>query len=162
MIQASNLHFPNNIVNVLYPKLDALDADLRTFMRPLRATDPVQAVGVYASDWNPDRNSHEIGSTFPGMPTLSTYTVTIQALIKDMDRERGLNVHALLSRMVRSMLYTDTTLRVTLSGLTSTLNGATERSQRWGVSRQKFLANQLGAEWLYLSTLEFWLETETR
>jgi hypothetical protein len=163
MIVADETQFPNNIVQVVAARSALIDTDLFVIKRPLRNTDPNQSIGVFASTWVPDDESKEmLGSAFAVQPTLSRYQISVQAFVKDMDEIRGLNTHAVLSRMVRSMLYTDNPLRVALSQLQSTLNGATEQSQRWGVSHQRFFANEIGGDWLYLSILEFWLETETR
>jgi hypothetical protein len=78
-----------------------------------------------------------------------------------MDEERGLATHSVLSKMVRSMLYRDDALRVGLLALSVVMNGSTERTKRYGVNRQNFVSNELSGSWLYLSTLEFQLETET-
>lgn len=162
MVAADNSIFPNNIVDLVATRTTLLDSELAVFKRPLRATDPNQSVGVTASVWTPNERSQEmIGQPLSTQPTLSRYGVTVQGFIRDMDEERGLNVHTVLSRMLRSMLYTDNALGVALSQLSSTLGPTTERSQRWGISQQRFFANEIKGEWLYLSILEFWLETET-
>jgi hypothetical protein len=161
MITADDTVFPNNIVELLALRSQLLDSDITVLKRPLRNTDPNQSIGITAAQWLPDENSREmLGAAFAVQPTLSRYTVSVQAFVKDMDETRGLNVHSVFSRIVRSMLYTDNPLRVGLSQLSSTLDGATERSQRWGITQQRFFSNELSGEWLYLSTLEFWLETE--
>jgi hypothetical protein len=155
--------FPMNVVKIVSLRSELLDSDLHVFQRPLRATDPNQSIGVIASLWNPDDESKEmLGQAFASQPTLSRYMISVQAFVRDMDKERGLNVHGVLSRMIRSMLYNDAPLRVALSQLSSTLNGVTEVSQRWGISQQRFFVNEIADEWLHLSILEFWLETETR
>ena len=163
MIVADENVFPNNVVELIAMRSQLLDEDLYVTKRPLRNTDPNQSVGVFGALWTPDDRSKEmLGQAFAVQPVLSRYTITVQAFVKDMDEVRGLNTHAVLSRMLRSMLYTDNPLRVALSQLSSVLGGVTERSQQWGITQQRFFANELGGEWLYLSTLEFWLETETR
>jgi hypothetical protein len=62
------------------------------------------------------------------------------------------------------MLYRDTPLRVGLSKLKVVdSQGATvESAQRWGVKTQNFLNQSTRSTYLYLSTLDFWLETEVR
>lgn len=163
MISADASVFPNNVVELVAMRAALLDADIKVLKRPLRNTDPNQSIGVYAGYWTPNDDTREmLGASFAVQPTLSRYVVTLQAFIKDMDEERGLATHATLSRLIRSMLYTDNPLRVALSQLSSTLNGMTETSKLWGVSQQRFHQNELGGEWLYLSNLEFWLETEIR
>jgi hypothetical protein len=48
-----------------------------------------------------------------------------------------------------------------LSQLSVQLNGVGERTLKWGVTAQRFLSNEIGDnEWLFLSTVEFWLDTE--
>lgn len=163
MINDTVAVFPNNAVNLIQTRAQALDTDLFVVRRPLRESDNLQSVGVFGSQWNPDDNSFEMKGVPSGRhePTLSHYLITVQAFVKDMDEERGLAVHSVLSKMVRSMLYRDNTLRVGLLALSVVMNGSTERAKRFGVNRQNFVSNELNGSWLYLSTLEFWLETET-
>jgi hypothetical protein len=155
--------FPNNAVSIIKDRAQALDADLFVVRRPLRETDNIQSVGVFGSQWNPQEGSYEIKGSPLGRhePTLSYYLITVQAFVKDMDEERGLATHSVLSKMVRSMLYRDDALRVGLLALSVVMNGSTERTKRYGVNRQNFVSNELSGSWLYLSTLEFQLETET-
>ena len=163
MITYDTTQFPNNIVEMVALRSQLIDTDLFIAKRPLRPTDPNQSIGVVASNWVPNDESKEmLGSAYAMQPPLSRYSVSVQALIRDTQQDRGLNVHSVLSRMIRSMVYTDTPLRVALSGLTSTLNGMTEHTQRWGVTQQRFFANEIGGDWNYLSILELWLETEIR
>lgn len=165
MIQPDDTQFPNNVVEITSTRFSLLDSDLHVVRRPLRNTDPNQSIGVYAADWMPNEDSKEfraLGDVHASTPTLSRYRIIIQAFVKDMDQERGLNVHSVLSRMIRSMLYTDAPLRDALTQLSATLDGATEKTKRWGITSQRFFSNDLSGDWLYLSILEFWLETETR
>lgn len=166
-ISATDAVFPNNAVDLIATRLQTLDEDptspLYVAKRPLRRSDPVQSVGVYASYWLPNENSYEmLGGTPPRhQPTLNSYTIAVEAFIKDMDEERGLATHSLLSAMVRSMLYADAPLLLGLRSLQVTIGACTERVQRCGVRTQRYAANELKGSFLYLSTLEYWLETET-
>lgn len=156
--------FPNNVVVLVHTRLQMLDTDLFIADRPLRPSDPNQCVGVYPQAWVPIEDSYELlGGVSPSSSeaTLSRYQVGIQAFIKDMDQERGVRVHSYLSTLVRATLYRDAGLRVGLAALSSTVNGVTERAKRWGVTQQRFLQNEIQGEWLYLSSCDFWLETET-
>lgn len=166
MITADEPVFPNNAIVVLSDRFKLLDSagDVAVLRRPLRDTDPNQSIGVYGSLWTPDQTSLEMkGMDSPGPqePTIQRYVLTIQGFVKDMDEERGLATHSVLSKMILAMLYRDVPLRVGLAELSTVLFGATERTTRWGVTTQRFLNNELDAEWLYLSTVECWLETET-
>lgn len=165
MITADQPVFPNNAVDLMAARFNLLDpaGDLQVFRRPLRDSDPLQSVGVFGTLWVPNEESMEIiGRPEPGPsePTLQRYSIAIQAFIKDADEERGLATHSVLSKMILAMLYRDQPLRVGLSALTASVLGVSERAKRWGVTTQRFLNNELNAEWLYLSTVECWLETE--
>ena len=162
-ITADPTVFPNNIISSLKPRIQAFDSDLYVTSRPLRDSDPFQSIGVFASLWGPEQDSLEIIGAPLGRqePTLQRYRVTIQVLVKNMDEEIGISEHATLSKMVRGMLYRDETLRVQLATLVWTDGLTTERAKRWGVVSQRFISNEIGGVWLYLSILEFWLETET-
>lgn len=164
MITADESVFPNNAVSLLKTRFDLIDPELEVFRRPLRNTDPVQSVGVFGTLWRPDEESYEIRdmpSPGPSEPTLQRYSMMIQALVRDMEEERGLIVHSVLATLLRSMLYRDNPLRVGLASLSSTLSGSTETTKRWGLGQTRYLSNEIRGEWLFLSTLEFWLETES-
>lgn len=166
MITDATLVFPNNVVDIIQTRTKLLDADLAVFRRPLRSTDPNQSVGIFATQWTPDDESHEMrgnalgGGSFND-PSLDRYLCAIQGFVKDMDEEVGLATHAVLSEMLRTMLYRDVPLRVGLSSLSTNLSGVSKRTTRWGISQQRYFSNEISGTWLYLSTLEFWLETET-
>ena len=155
--------FPNNAVAAIKTAMQSIDSDLRIYGRPLRKSDPAQSVGVYGLQWLPDEQSYEIGGGLrgPGEPTISQYLISVQAFVKDMDEERGLAVHSVLSKLIRTTLYRDPTLMLGLRSLTVTMSGSTERTQRYGTKIVRFLSNEIDGNFLYLSTLEFFLETET-
>lgn len=163
MITEDTLLFPQNVVAVLSNASALLDPDLSIFRRPLRDTDPVQSIGIFAAQWYPQEDSYEMrgGLAGPSEPTIDRYTITIQALVKDADEQRGLAVHSVLGKLVRTMLYRNPALRVGLSSLVTTTGESTERVTRWGVQTQRFHSNEISGSWLYLSTLEFWVETQT-
>ena len=163
MIDSTDLCFPNNVVSLVASRFGLIDPDLEVFKRPLRSTDPQQSIGVFASVWMPNEDSYEMNGSSPGRdePTLQQYVATVQAFIRDQDEERGFSTHTHMSKMIRTMLYRDEPLRVGLTGLSSSMMGSVERLQRWRVQNQRFNSNELSGNWLYLSTLELWLETET-
>lgn len=169
MIVATDAVFPNNIVALICNRFVMEDSDFFVSRRPLRATDPSQSLGVYASQWTPNEDSYEIKNKFlgsgpsigPNEPTLQDYIITIQAFVKDMDPERGLATHSVFSKIVRTMLYRDEPLRIGLASLSFSMDGSTERLLRWKVRNQRYHSNELQSNWLYLSTLELFAETET-
>lgn len=166
MLVVDEAVFPNNVVKWTSQAMKQIDPDIQVFKRALRNTDPQQSIGVFAQAWGPDPESLEmqaIGNPAPQMPTTQEYTLGVQAFVKDAEEERGLAVHAALSQRVRSVLYTDTNLQVVLGQLSVNLDGGwTESMRRWGVRTARYFSGEINAQMLYLSTLEFWIETETR
>lgn len=168
VIQANVDVFPVNVVNIIATRLRVLDPDIRIFKRPLRDSDGTQCIGVYPITWNPDESSMEmqgelLGAPLVGrhQPTLQRYIVGIQAFVKDTDEEQGIAIHATLSKMIRSLLYGDVPLAVGLNALSLTMNNSRERIQRRGIQVQRFLSNEVDGIFMYLSSLEYFVETET-
>lgn len=170
MISAEIPVFPNNVVEIVALGAQLIDDDPNTgievFKRPLRPTDPTQCVGVYGSLWTPQDDSIEMkglpfASPGPEEPTIQRYTLAIQGMVKDAEEDRGLFTHSVLAKLLRSMLYRDADVRVALSTLSVTMDGSSERTSRWGLGQARYLNNEIQGSWIYLSTLEFWLETET-
>lgn len=163
MIIADGTQFPYNAIDLMAVSFRTIDPELEVFKRPLRASDPVQSIGVFGSQWLPSEDSYEMKGAPAAIhePSLQQYLIGIQAFVKDTDEERGAATHATLSKLIRTMLYRDNTLRVGLRSLNSDLLGCQERTGRFGVRTQRYLSNELSGSWMYLSTIEFWLETET-
>lgn len=166
MITVSESIFPNNVVEVVAIPLDNIDPDITCFKRPLRNTDPQQSVGIHAQMWDPDPSSLEMlgaDNVHPQLPTLQTYTYGVQSFVKDGDEERGLAIHAMLANKVRSVLYTYEPLKVAFTSLSvSYENGQVEQLKRWGIRTARYFSGEIDSVNLYLSTLEFWVQTEIR
>lgn len=156
--------FPNNAVLLIQERFQNIDPDIMVFRRPLQPTDPVQCLSVYGTLWTPRQDSVELLGPQFGMattPTLQNYNITVQALIQDMDTERGLATHSVLSKLVRGVLYHDTPLRVGLGLLSSQMFNVTERFKRRDIVSQRFMSNEISGNWIYLSVLDLRIETET-
>lgn len=159
--------FPQNAILALADRLkvgipDISDLDptgKAVFTRPLRPSDPAVSAGVFALDWRPDE--YEIMGRPNGDPTVSTYQIAIQILVKHTDEQEGLSLHSETAKAVRSMLYRDAVLRVALTSLTESSLGATERALKWGVGQQRFANNEMNGTFLFLTTTELSLQTET-
>lgn len=166
MLDVDEAVFPNNVVKYVSLAMQQIDPDIAVLKRSLRNTDPMQSIGVFAQMWGPQPQSLEmqgIGYPAPQQPTLQEYTLGVQAFVKDSEEERGLAVHSVLAQRVRSVLYTDPNLQVIFEELSATLAGGwTESMRRWGVRTARYFSGEINAQMLYLSTLEFWIETETR
>lgn len=148
--------FPTAIVDALAEQLALTTGVGKVMRRPLRPTDPDQSIGVTASDWVP--NEQVIGQHDPAV---GTYLFAIQAFVKHADEEEGRDDHTDLAQAIRAMLYRDLGLRVRLASLSHSADGLIERVQRWGVRQQRYASNEVDGQFLYLSTTEFWVETET-
>lgn len=152
------LDFPNNVVMALANSYATLPGVELVALRPLRPADPNVSIGVLAVQWEPQ--SVEIGKS-PD-PAISRYTFAIMCSVRHGVEADGLAAHAYLSKRVRAMVYRDQPTRVRLQSLR--VDGSdtiTERTQRYGISRQRFMSNEARGNFMYLSTMEFWLETET-
>jgi len=166
MIEVTSSVFPTNVIEVIEIPLKGIDPDIQVFKRPLRNTDPQQSIGIFAQMWDPDEESFEmmgVDNAHPQMPTLQRYVYGIQAFVKDGDEERGLATHAYLAGSIRRVLYTFPPLRVALASLKVEFqDGSAEKLTRWGIRTARYFAGEIDGVNLYLATLEFWVETETR
>lgn len=158
--------FPNNVVEVLAVVLPGIDDEVTLQKRPLRPTDPNYSLGVYATIWQPNEDSYEIGhlgsgfDSGPNEPTVSTYQIGIQILVKDSDTARALAVGSLLNRRIRSVLYRNAALRLALASLYTTEDSVTERLKRWGIRSQRFMSNDIEGKFVFISVLDMFIETE--
>ena len=158
--------FPNNFVEILAIVLPGIDEECTLQKRPLRGTDPNYSLGVFATLWTPNEDSYEMGhlggGTQPGPnePTLSTYQIGVQVLVKDSDASRALAVSSLLNRRVRSVLYRNADLRLALAGLYTTEGSVTERLKRWGIRSQRYMSNDIEGTFVFISVLDMFIETE--
>lgn len=154
--------FPDSIGDELASALDnGFDGDYTIVRRPIRSGDPAQTIGIFAFDWTPTPGSAEMNSAHLKEPTLQTYTIRIQLLRKDADEVSGRASAALDTKILRTVLYRDSDLQVSLGQLTEDLLGSRERMQRWGLRNQRFFNNQVGAQFLFLTQTDFWAETES-
>lgn len=152
--------FPNNAAALIKSRLqDLYSDDLDIYGRRLKLTDNTKSVGIAPDLWVPDENSFEFKSL---EPTVSTYTIWIQCFVKNSDREEGTKEHSVLSKVIRTMLYRDSPLAVGLNQLSVTMMGATERIQKRGFRRAQYLSTELQGNWLFLNTMEYYIETETK
>lgn len=169
MITGEEVVFPNNVINGLEARFRQLWVDPEPDpsqatdikLRPLTREDRSETIGIYPALWTPDGGSMEMRGQTPGEPTLGRYLIMIQNYIKEGDRQRGAAKHSVFTMRTRNVLYRDAVLRGSLPGLSVTALGVTETLKRWGVQNQRYFSNELGGTWVYLSTLEFFIETET-
>lgn len=163
VIAATTANFPQNVIEVMVPRLRSLDADLAVLRRAIRPTDPVQSVGVYCDKITPNENSYEMrGLGAASIQSLATLTYRIQAYNKHSDEIEGLGINAELTERVRDMLYDDATFRIGLQPLTATRpNGKLKRLTRYMVKDTDYMQQQLAGDWTFLSVTTFEVEVET-
>jgi hypothetical protein len=142
--------------------LPAVDPDVVLLRRPLRGTDPPYSIGVYATLWTPDQESYEINPKMAPEPTLQEYQIGIQTLIKDGDPIRALRTASVLNKRVRGVLYRNAPLRVALGSLQVTDGTYVESFRRSGIRTQRYMSNDLEGAFVFISVIDFWIETETR
>lgn len=159
LITADTLTFPMNVCNVLAISMEGIDPDVKVYRRPLRTTDEAQSIAVVPVNWEPIvPQSIELGKR---EPTVQRYTIAIQAMIKDMEEMVGIARHSVLSARVRHMLYRDDNLALVLPMAGVTIGATTETLKRFGIESQQFMNNQVPrGGFVYLSTCEFWFETQ--
>jgi hypothetical protein len=132
------------------------------FRRPLIPKDPNRSVGIFSVEWSPVENSYEMGrSVSPGEPTLSRYAFRIQSYVKHTDREEAGRISTYDTKVIRTILYRDPALRVRLTALSEILFDVTERLQRYGVARQRFINNEISGTFIAFTSTELWVETES-
>jgi len=162
-IPSDTLVFPQNVCNILRIGLGVIDPDVVIHNRPLRTTDESEAISVVPIDWDPDDDSHELSRYTAPQPTIQRYTIAVQAMIRDMEEVRGIARHSVLSARVRHTLYRDPNIRLALPETKVSLDNGltTETLTRHGIAGQQFMNNQNPrGGFIYLSTLEFWFETQ--
>lgn len=161
MIDGTEPAFPNLPADLILDRFQDLWSDTDVKPRPLATTDRSETVGVYPAYWTPREDSFELMGRLPGEPTLGRYTLMIQCFIKDSDRERAGAKHSIMTSRTRNVLYRDAVLRIALPQLSVEYSGVTERLKRWGVQSIRYYSNELKGTWVFLSSLELWIETET-
>ena len=153
--------FPNNISAEIKKQILRHYPSDTVLLRPIRVGDPIRAWGVVAAIWEPDESSWELrGDSGPSSPTINRYHIGIQSFNQHMDSEEGLATAGAMAGFLRNMLSRDPIVRVALTSLTSTEFGFTERAKRFKVQGQRFVSNEIDGQFLFLTNLEFLVETE--
>lgn len=150
-----DLEFPLNFAKILRDRFEDQDEFSMVVARPLRPSDQDRMVGIFPTVWIPQE--FEIGQYDPAV---TRYMLAIQTMAKNATEEEGIAAHSKLAKKVRVMLYRDEDLRVQLGRLKTTDPVVTERVQRWGATNQRFLANEINGQFLFLAVTDLWLETE--
>ena len=92
---------------------------------------------------------------------MANYMIAIQAMIKAGNEEEGLAVHSVLSKRIRTVLYRDQALQVALQSLTVTDGSSLERFLRGTIRTQRYMNDEISGKFVYVSTVDYSIETET-
>lgn len=149
--------FPMNVVGELKIALTTHMTDHTVIERPLRYADPARSIGVFVVDAAPLSDTQQIGQR---EPTLTRYQYRIQNLVKHSDEVMGKAWFSLDAKSIKAVLYRDSQLTLRLAALVEEVLGTKETAKQWGVSRQRFLSNELRSQFVYLAQTDFWLESE--
>jgi hypothetical protein len=163
--------FPGNVIALIVARLQMLYPNTSIVKRKLRPGEQTQTIGVYPMQWGPDEDSYEIGSgnlvlgqtpSTANQPTIGIYLIGIQTLVLDSDEESGILTHNVMSNAIRSLLYNDAPLGVGLNSLAVVTGHVTEVIQARRINRQRFLDGQISGNYVYLSTTEYAVDTESK
>lgn len=158
MLDGDERVFPNVVVDLLFERAPLTLPVQAVFKRPMRATDLDQSVTVYSSNWRPDVDSKEIG--FHG-PSVEKYEIGMQALIKDLDRDRGANRLGVLSELLRTFIYSDDQLRLGLGQLSTSFGGMTKKVQKIEITKQNyFVGKPQNRQFMYLSEMTLTVDVQ--
>ena len=149
------IDFPNNVIEIFKDYLKGPNDEHEVIGRPLRINDPDNAIGIFATVWTPTET--EIGQI---EPVLGRYNLILQSMVKVATEEEGVAEHTALAKRIRIMLYRDPSLRVALKQTSVETHDMKERVQRYGLTQQRFLSNEVDGTHIYLSVTEVFIETE--
>jgi len=154
--------FPENVIEAVQASLAThftVEDGYTVLTRPVRFEDPDKTITVFANEWVPQQEaSAQIGQR---EPALATYTFRIQNYRKVANREVGRELAAIDAKIMRGILYRDANLALALGALTETLLGSRETFKRMGLSRTRYLNNDVNRIFVCLNTTDMWVETET-
>lgn len=166
--------FPSAFIQVIATRISDLFPELSVVQRRLKLQDRTRTVGVFPMPWTPDIESLEFGqgnlvlgqpNSTLSQPTIGTYGIGLQALIQNSDQVQASAESSAMSYALRYMLYNDAALGVGLDSLSVTYGTSpaiTERAQRRGITRVRYLDNEVSGTYVALNTIEYYIDTQTK
>lgn len=152
--------FPANFVWAISQALERVPFVDQVVRRPIRPIDPNLTGAVYCHQWAPQENGYEIGQE---EPVLTQYSFVVEYLVKYAgDEAEGHNVHSVGSKHIRAMLYRDEALGIQLRQLSEVYAGTREQVKRIKMRRQRFFSNRIRSDFIFLSAIDGFVETETQ
>lgn len=126
------------------------------YKRMLDSTDPHGSVGAFFHSWMPVEGP-QIGTW---EPAIARYRYAVQSYLKLAERESGEEQNAAFTKKIRSTLYRDDDLRLSLGSLRDGDTPPIERALRWGIEQTQYSEASITGGFVYLSQTEFYFETE--
>lgn len=150
--------FPDNVIELLALRLQALQCVDRTVIRSLNPMDAHQTAGIEAMEWA--AVEYEMMDGMPE-PSICEYTLAIQHVVLHAEQEAGQKLHRDAAKSIRLMLYRDQGFVVPLRQIKEVAEGRVERILKWKVNRQAFASNEISGNFVSMSATEFSFQTET-
>lgn len=154
----NSVEFPECILDVLETRLETIEGVTSVFRRELEPTDPNGSIGLCFELWTPI--DVEMGGRGGFDPSLSSYVIQIEHMVKNAKREDGHLEHRRVARSIRAMLYRDATTQVEFRQLAHISADFHERLMKWSLE-QRFAANKIGNAFYFVSGTTVTFETET-
>jgi hypothetical protein len=127
--------------------------------RSLNPLDVHGTLGICLDEWLP--LDYEMGGDGSLEPSTSKYLMSIQHLVKYGVQEDGERLHREVAKAVRLMLYRDPDVQVSLRSLVVQDTTRRERILKFYVVAQRYASNEMKGTFVFLSSTEFVVETET-
>lgn len=164
--------FPGNVIEVIQVGLPMIYSGMIVLPRRLRVAETAgQLVGIYpmtqvADDTSTEMNNKRLIGGDPNskssQPTLRTYVIGVQCMVKDSDETSGAFTLMALTNAVIGSLYNNALISVGLNTLSISDGTRIETIQKRGINRVRYLDGTIGQSFVYLSTIEYYVQTETK
>lgn len=155
----TDLPFPDCIMATISQKLITLDGVKNIEYRALSVDDPAMTAAIDAIEWNPGDEEiagHPVGL----MPSMADHIIRIQHNVKHSSTEQGAQIHRSTAREIRTMLYADADLAVSLRQLSRTAGGVTERMLKFKPTGQQLASNRISGAFVSVSVTDYQFTTE--
>lgn len=154
---SDTLGFPVDFIVELHTTYETHMSDHAVVDRPLRPGDPAKSIGIFAVDTLIQQQNAQIGQL---EPPLNTHRINMHNMIVASDEVTGRALFAVACKKIRVILYRDTDLGVRLRALSEDILGSREVVKRFGISRQRYITNEVRGVFTYVAVTELWIETE--
>lgn len=151
--------FPADIIEVIKNYAEDIPGVVTVLKRGLRPTDENGSVGITAATRLPDET--EMGMSYGGEPSLSTWNIVIGHFVKAETEEEAERLHIEVANSLWRMLYQDQAFLVDLRSLVDMTGAQTERVQRHWVVAQRFASNEIEGSFVRMSSTELNVQIQT-